>query len=663
MARFARRPRRCGSGPLANGRRARSWGLRTGAAGTVSNAGTIIGKVVFRGGGTNRLIVEPGAVFIGAANGSGSNDVLELAPGVSSGTVTGLGTTRYLGFGHVTVDAVADWTLAGSSAAAIGIALGQNSRLAVAASLTGGNGTAVSFAGSGAALILDSGASLQGELDGFLTGGTIDLRGGAAAGFLSLGSGNVLTVAASGGGNIALQLDPNRNYAQYRFVASADGFGGSDITTAFDPGPAAANGATILGHDKTIDLTGFVSGLVTPGLPGDSDTIVAATAQSGTAIVAGGGLTYTAPSTAPDALTYTVENELGEMASGSVAITVDPGPAAGAASITVGAGIATDLTSYLLGLDTPGLAGDTLTLSGDSTTGTKGTVSLVNGDLTYTAPAATTTDSFVYTVSDQYGDAASATVTVSAVSLSKVGNGSGTLVLGNMSGSTSFGQGKVTVIAGNGDVAVTGGNAGDTVIAGNGNDAIVLGQGINSVSLGSGNDSITVGNANNTITVAGAPTSTDTIKAGNGNNTLTLGAGTYDATAGNGQNKFIFQNGGTYDITAGNGVPDLFVFTAPQGLLNLSFGGNDELVFRNAGFDLGADNGLGTATPQAIAASLFSAHSDGSFATAGNRFAYNQATGALSYDAQGSTPGSTGTELALFANKPHLSPANLLFTS
>ena len=295
-------------------------------------------------------------------------------------------------------------------------------------------------------------------------------------------------------------------------------------------------------------------------------------AAHGMASVDGNGIvSYTAPSTGPDSLTYTVADEYGDTASGTLNVVVDSGPTAGAASISVGEAVTTDLSSYLLGLDTPGIAGDTLTLSGDNATGTKGTVSLVNGDLAYAAPSTATTDSFVYTVSDQYGDSASATVSVSAVSLSHIGNGGGTVVLGSTSGTTTLGQGSVNVIADGANYTISGGNAGDTIMAGNGNDIITLGQGSNTVTLGSGNDSVTVGNANNTITINGVASSTDTIKAGNGNNTLTLGAGTYTVTVGNGQNTFIFQNGGTYNITAGGGA-DLFIFTAPQGLFNLSFG-------------------------------------------------------------------------------------------
>jgi hypothetical protein len=97
--------------------------------------------------------------------------------------------------------------------------------------------------------------------------------------------------------------------------------------------------------------------------------------------------------------------------------------------------------------------------------------------------------------------------------------------------------------------------------------------------------------------------------------------------------------------------------------LNLSFARNDELVFRATGFDLGVDNGLGTATPQPIAANLFSSHTDGTFATPDNRFAYDGGTGRLYYDADGSNAGSTPVLLANLGSHAHLGAANLFFTS
>jgi autotransporter passenger strand-loop-strand repeat protein len=343
-------------------------------------------------------------------------------------------------------------------------------------------------------------------------------------------------------------------------------------------------------------------------------------------------------------------------------ITADPGPSAGSASIMVAAGTTTDLTGYLLGLDKPGIAGDNLTLSGNSTAGTKGTVMLANGLLTYAAPTTLGSDSFGYTVADQYGDTASALVTVAAVNIGNIGNASGTIVVGDNSTGVGFGKGTVTVLAGNGNDAIAGGGtASDTVIAGNGNDTVSLGQGNNTVILGSGNDSVTVGDGNNTITIVGSANSTDTIKAGSGNNTLYLGAGHETVSLGNGNNTLILTTG-TYDVSAGKGT-DLFVFAGPQALLDMSFASNDELVFRATGFDLGADNGLGTGIPQPVAASLFSSHTDGTFATPDNRFAYNASTGVLYYDAPGSTPGSIAFAIADLTNHPHLSAANLFFTS
>jgi len=382
-----------------------------------------------------------------------------------------------------------------------------------------------------------------------------------------------------------------------------------------------------------------------------------------------GSLNYYGPDSLSVATTDTAD---GKSVSASAAITLvnDPGPSAGGAAITLAAGLSTDLTAYLLSLDRPGIAGDTLTLTGDNTTGTLGKITLSSGDLSYLAPAASGT------VSDQYGDTASATVTVTVAASGNIGNGSGTVVVGNNSGPVGFGNGTVTVVAGSGNNQITGGNANNTITAGNGtdtinlgngastvtvgngNDTLVLGNGANTLTLGTGNDSVTVGGGNNTITIAGSASSIDTIKAGNGNNTLTLGAGTYNVALGNGANAVNLGNG-MYNVTAGTGAPDVFIFTSPPALLTMKFSGNDELVFHNSGFDLAMDNTKGTGTPQAIDPSLFGTFS--SVGTSTDRFAYNQGTGSLYYSANGSI--ASETLVAHLTNDPHLTAASLFFVS
>ena len=97
--------------------------VKFGAAGTLDNAGTVTGgsasAVGFAAGFDNLLIVRPGAVFSGVADGGntiGATAVstLELASGASEGTLTGLG-SEFINFAQVTVDAGAYWTLSGQT--------------------------------------------------------------------------------------------------------------------------------------------------------------------------------------------------------------------------------------------------------------------------------------------------------------------------------------------------------------------------------------------------------------------------------------------------------------------------------------------------------------------------------------------------------------------
>src|SRR6202034_2540018 len=117
-------------------------------------------------------------------------------------------------------------------------------------------------------------------------------------------------------------------------------------------------------------------------------------------------VTYVAPATGPDSFTYTVTDQLGDTATGTVNVTVDPGPAAATGALTIGHGQSTNVTSLVNALVTPGLTGDT-----DTITAVSGHATLTAGVVTYVAPA-TGPDSFTYTVTDQHGDSAIGTVNV-----------------------------------------------------------------------------------------------------------------------------------------------------------------------------------------------------------------------------------------------------------
>lgn len=90
--------------------------IEGGIVNTITNAGTVSGgtyAVFFSGDTTNRLVVDPGAVFDGAVNGGGGT--LELAFGTDS--IGGVDTGSFDNFQTVAVDQGAIWTLNGSNTA------------------------------------------------------------------------------------------------------------------------------------------------------------------------------------------------------------------------------------------------------------------------------------------------------------------------------------------------------------------------------------------------------------------------------------------------------------------------------------------------------------------------------------------------------------------
>jgi hypothetical protein len=164
---------------------------------TVENAGTITGyaySVMLEGSSANRLIVDAGAVFNGAAvatNATAAN-TLQLTSAAGAGTLSGLGST-FRGFQTVAIDGGAAWAVAGKEAGFAGVTIG-----------------------------------------GFNTHDTLDLTDAAfsAGATATLNSAtDVLTIKASGGSTIA-QVQLAGSFAGYTFGVSSDGTSGIDVTMA-----------------------------------------------------------------------------------------------------------------------------------------------------------------------------------------------------------------------------------------------------------------------------------------------------------------------------------------------------------------------------------------------------------------------------------------------
>jgi uncharacterized protein with beta-barrel porin domain len=107
---------------------------------TLIDSGTIVGNsgtAVQFGNGNNLLELQPGASLVGAVvAGSGSN-TLELAAGSTAGSLTGLGTNSFVGFGTVNVDQGAAWTFTNSNTIAAGATLTDSGTLTNAGTLIG----------------------------------------------------------------------------------------------------------------------------------------------------------------------------------------------------------------------------------------------------------------------------------------------------------------------------------------------------------------------------------------------------------------------------------------------------------------------------------------------------------------------------------------------
>ncbi len=219
-------------------------------------------------------------------------------------------------------------------------------------------------------------------------------------------------------------------------------------------------------------------------------------------------------------------------------------------------------------------------------------------------------------------------------------------------------------------------SAGDVVKGGGGNDTLFLTSAGKIAAIGvSGVDTWRLANGGaNTLSLtnanfAGTSAATITVIGGNDENTLgEAGISAADlAVLAGGAGADILTAGRHARLTGGGGA-DQFVLATSGSAASPDINtitdfahGIDKIVFRDTGFNLGADEGKGTTTPQSIAISLFSTSTNGSFTTTANRFAYNAKTGGLFYDADGSGKADASQRIATLTNDPTLTASDLFF--
>jgi antigen 43 len=171
------------------------------APGTVTNAGTIIGTNARYGAvdfdsnaASNRLIVDPGAVFSGKIISlANSTNVIELASGSSAGTLSGFDGSGITNFATLQFDTGADWTVTGNTAA---------------------NGL-----GSIA-------------ITGFTTADTIDLTGFVAVS--KTFANNTLVLSSASNAHATLHIQGS--FSSGSFALTGDGSTGTDVVVCFAAG-------------------------------------------------------------------------------------------------------------------------------------------------------------------------------------------------------------------------------------------------------------------------------------------------------------------------------------------------------------------------------------------------------------------------------------------
>ena len=226
------------------------YGAKLTGSGTVTNAGTIAstqgtsGHAVAFGSGTSRLIIDPGAVFVGSVLGGSGANTMELASAASAGTIAGLGSS-VTNFDTLVFDAGAHWTVGGNDSAS-------------------GLGTLA--------------------ISGFGFGDTIDVTNFSAVSRTF--SSNALVLTDIGGTHTT--LDVLGSFSTSQVQIGSDGGTGTDIWLQNLPSIGAGGTATFTGGGPAVVLDGSIS-LSDTG----STTLVSATVAINSGSITGDVLNYT----------------------------------------------------------------------------------------------------------------------------------------------------------------------------------------------------------------------------------------------------------------------------------------------------------------------------------------------------------------------------------
>ncbi len=215
-------------------------GISLAAGGTVFNAGTITGVagiaigLGYNGGGGDRLIINPGAVFQGSVVAQTGilpldGNTLELASAGATGTLTGVG-SAYAGFGTITSDANATWVVAGSVIGGGTVEIGAASEITFNGSVA--SAWATGFTANTGTLGLGDPAGFSPTVYGFRAGNTFDFTSISSAGSLHAGifGSNLLTLASSGTVLAQVTIAPSPSLATATFLATPDGRFGTFVT-------------------------------------------------------------------------------------------------------------------------------------------------------------------------------------------------------------------------------------------------------------------------------------------------------------------------------------------------------------------------------------------------------------------------------------------------